>query len=113
MNTRKAPLWDLPVRLFHWSLPLLMITAWVSAEYDAMDVHEWCGYTVLVLVGFRIVWGFIGSRHARFSDFLRPPAAALRYLRGMEPERPGRRLVCHRDADAARGAGRDRVVQLR
>jgi len=89
MNTRKALLWDLPVRLFHWSLPLLVVTAWISAEYDAMDVHEWCGYTVLVLVGFRIVWGFIGSRHARFSDFLRSPAAALRYLRGLEPERPG------------------------
>lgn len=89
MNTRKAPLWDLPVRLFHWSLPLLLLTAWASAEFDALDVHQWCGYTVLVLVAFRIVWGFVGSRHARFSDFLRSPAAALRYLRGLEPERAG------------------------
>jgi cytochrome b len=89
MTTRKAPLWDLPVRLFHWSLPVLLLTAWLSAEFDALDIHEWCGYTVLVLVSFRIVWGFIGSRHARFSDFLRSPAAAIRYLRGREPERAG------------------------
>jgi cytochrome b len=89
MDTKKAPLWDLPVRLFHWSLPVLLLTAWLSAEFDALDIHEWCGYTVLVLVGFRIVWGFIGSRHARFSDFVRSPAAAIRYLRGREPEREG------------------------
>jgi cytochrome b len=89
MSTKQAPLWDLPVRLFHWSLPVLLLTAWLSAEFDALDIHEWCGYTVLVLVSFRIVWGFIGSRHARFSDFLRSPAAAIRYLRGREPEREG------------------------
>jgi len=89
MHTKRAPLWDLPIRLFHWSLPVLLVTAWISAEFDALDVHEWCGYTVLVLVAFRIVWGFIGSRHARFSDFVRSPAAAIRYLRGGEPEREG------------------------
>jgi cytochrome b len=89
MNVKRAPLWDLPVRLFHWSLPVLLITAWASAELDELQVHEWCGYTVLVLVAFRIVWGFIGSRHARFRDFLRSPAAAIRYLRGREPEREG------------------------
>lgn len=89
MHTKRAPLWDLPIRLFHWSLPVLLVTAWISAEFDALDVHQWCGYTVLVLVAFRIVWGFIGSRHARFSDFVRSPAAAIRYLRGQEPEREG------------------------
>ena len=89
MSTKQAPLWDLPVRLFHWSLPVLLLTAWLSAEFDALDIHEWCGYTALVLVSFRIVWGFIGSRHARFSDFLRSPAAAIRYLRGREPECEG------------------------
>jgi cytochrome b len=89
MNTEKAPLWDLPVRLFHWSLPVLLVTAWASAEYDALRIHEWCGYTILVLVTFRIVWGFIGSRHALFGDFVRSPLAAIRYLRGLEPEREG------------------------
>lgn len=89
MNGNKAPLWDLPLRVFHWSLPVLLVLAWASAELEALEVHEWCGYTLLVLVAFRIVWGFIGSRHARFSDFLRSPAAAIRYLRGQEPEREG------------------------
>jgi len=89
MTSRTNPVWDLPVRIFHWSLPPLMATAWISAELEALEVHEWCGYTMLVLVAFRIVWGFVGSRRARFSDFLRSPGAALRYLRGEEPDTEG------------------------
>ncbi len=73
--------WDLPTRLFHWSLLPLFIAAWVSAEEGYMEVHEWCGYTVLVLVGFRILWGFAGSSHSRFSSFLRGPAAVLEYFK--------------------------------
>ena len=76
-----APLWDLPVRLFHWSLLPLVITAWISAEEGYMEVHEWCGYTAIVLVAFRVLWGFTGSTPARFSAFLRGPGAVMRYLR--------------------------------
>ena len=75
------PVWDLPVRLFHWSLFPLLLTAWISAEEGYMEVHEWCGYTAIVLVGFRILWGFAGSTHARFSRFLRGPGAVMRYCR--------------------------------
>jgi cytochrome b len=56
--------------------------AWWSAEVDRYDLHEWIGYTVLVLVAVRVVWGFIGSRHSRFSDFLVGPAAVRNYLKG-------------------------------
>jgi cytochrome b len=79
-----ATVWDLPTRLFHWSLLPLLITAWVSAEEGYMEVHEWCGYTVLVLVAFRVLWGFAGSQHSRFSSFLRGPGAVMRYFRGGE-----------------------------
>lgn len=77
-----TPVWDLPTRLFHWSLPPLLITAWVSAEEGYMEVHEWCGYTAIVLVTFRILWGFAGSTYSRFSSFLRGPRAVISYLKG-------------------------------
>jgi cytochrome b len=56
--------------------------AWWSAEEERFDVHQWTGYTVLVLVSSRIVWGFIGSRHSRFTDFVVGPARVRAYLRG-------------------------------
>lgn len=86
---RPSPLWDLPTRLFHWSLLPLLATAWISAEQGWMDAHAWCGYTLLTLLLFRILWGFAGSTHARFGDFLRGPATVIAYLRGAVPERPG------------------------
>jgi cytochrome b len=82
MPQRPSPVWDLPVRLFHWSLPVLVAAAWISVETGAMRVHAWCGYALLVLVAWRILWGFAGSTHARFASFLKSPLAAWRYLRG-------------------------------
>ena len=76
------PLWDLPVRLIHWSLVVYLPLAWWSAEEGNMDLHGRVGYTVLVLVATRLVWGLVGSRHARFSDFLVGPRAILHYLKG-------------------------------
>jgi cytochrome b len=82
--------WDLPVRLFHWSLALAVLGAWVTHELGTayFVYHLWCGYAVLLLVGFRIVWGLIGTRHARFVNFLHGPAVTLRYaldlVRGRE-----------------------------
>ena len=74
------PIWDLPTRVFHWTLVVLVFTSWLSARMDWMRVHVLCGYTVLTLLLFRIVWGFIGSDTARFSRFLKTPFAALRHL---------------------------------
>ena len=59
------PLWDWPTRVFHWSLVVLLPLAWWTAEEGQMERHEWVGYTVLVLVLFRLGWGLIGSRHPR------------------------------------------------
>ena len=72
--------WDLPVRLFHWGIVLLILAAWVTQEYNWMDWHVRIGYTILTLLVFRIVWGFVGSDTARFGRFLRSPPAAVRHL---------------------------------
>ena len=76
--------WDLPTRLFHWTLVALMIAQWLTAEESStMDWHVWGGYAVLALVLFRLIWGFVGSETARFSDFVRGPGAALEYVRAL------------------------------
>jgi len=77
---RAVHVWDLPVRLFHWSLVVLIILSWSSRELDYMEVHRWSGYAILTLVVFRIGWGFLGSRHARFADFVRTPGAMRAYM---------------------------------
>jgi cytochrome b len=82
MPTSTNPLWDIPTRIFHWLIVCCLPIAWWSAEEERFDVHQWTGYTVLVLVISRIVWGFIGSRHSRFTDFVVGPARVLAYLRG-------------------------------
>lgn len=76
------PLWDLPMRLFHWGLVVLLANAWLSQQRGWMEVHRWNGYLLLTLLGFRLLWGWIGSRHARFGDFLYRPGQVWRYLRG-------------------------------
>lgn len=86
MNT-PVYVWDRCVRLFHWSLVAAFATAWLTAE-DAESVHVVAGYTVLALVALRLVWGVIGSRHARFADFVRGPAAVRRYLASLLQGRP-------------------------
>jgi cytochrome b len=80
----RTPVWDAPTRLFHWFLVLLIAFSWWSAEERRIDWHRYSGYTILALLVFRIVWGFAGSSTARFSGFVRSPAATLRYVRGAE-----------------------------
>jgi cytochrome b len=87
---RRMKVWDLPVRLFHWAIVLLILAAWVTQYINRMDLHMWIGEWILTLLLFRIVWGFIGSDTARFARFLRSPVAALRHvahLRRREPDR--------------------------
>ena len=69
--------WDLPLRLFHWSLAIAIIGAVGSAKADVMWLHERFGLTVMGLVAFRVVWGFVGGYYARFNQFLTPPREAL------------------------------------
>ena len=70
--------WDPLVRLFHWSLGGAFFVAYFS-EDDLLNLHVWAGYVVGGLVALRIVWGFVGPRHARFADFICSPYKAWRY----------------------------------
>ncbi len=74
--------WDVPTRLTHWLVVLLVVFSWWTAETSRMEWHRWSGYTLLGLVTFRIYWGFAGSSTARFSEFLRGPRAIAGYLKG-------------------------------
>ncbi len=75
--------WDLPTRLFHWCLVLLVGASWLTGEMGEMEWHMRSGIAILALLLFRLLWGFFGSTTARFSDFLKPPAAALGYARDL------------------------------
>jgi cytochrome b len=70
--------WDPVVRVFHWSFAAAIAAAWLTHE-SGTHWHRWLGYVALTLAGLRIVWGFVGTRHARFTDFVRSPATVWRY----------------------------------
>ena len=83
--------WDLAVRLFHWSLVASFAVAWISAE-EWQDLHLWAGYAAAALVAFRLVWGLAGTRYARFRQFVRRPRVVVAYLRDVLSGREARYL---------------------
>ena len=99
MSTRHATgydveyvrVWDRFVRVFHWSLAGLVFLGYFTGEDESL-LHVYAGYGALGLVAARLVWGVLGSRHARFGDFLRSPATAWRYLQGLANGRAQRHL---------------------
>jgi cytochrome b len=76
--------WDLPTRLFHWALATCIVLGIVFVKIggNAIQWHAYCGYTALALVLFRVIWGFVGSWHARFTNFIPNPSKLIAYLRG-------------------------------
>lgn len=94
-----ARIWDPLVRGFHWVLVLAFATAWLT-EDELQPLHEIAGYTVAGLIAFRLIWGLVGSRYARFTQFVKGPGATMAYLgsmmRGSE-----RRYLGHNPAGAA------------
>ena len=88
-TTTKIPVWDAPVRIFHWLLAASFAGAFLTAESEHWrNLHVMLGYTMLGLILFRLVWGFTGSRHARFSSFVAGPAAVWKYLRSLASGHP-------------------------
>jgi cytochrome b len=88
-NEAKGLVWDWPVRLGHWLLVACLITAWRTGESEEQRlIHVYAGGLMLGIVSFRLLWGFIGSTHARFSDFVRGPEAVLDYLKSLVQRQP-------------------------
>ena len=85
---RGAPVWDLPVRIFHWLLALLVVAQVVTASIggNALQFHAFGGYAILTLILFRLLWGFFGGTHARFRDFVRTPGTVMRYAKSMQAD---------------------------
>jgi cytochrome b len=81
--------WDIPTRLFHWSLAAAFTIAYITSESERLqNIHIICGYTVLGLIAFRLLWGIVGNANARFANFVRGPAAVMRYLRSLVSGHP-------------------------
>ena len=81
-ETTRIAVWDVPIRLFHWTLAGLIVFAWWSAETDHLTWHKMAGSTIAGLLVFRVWWGFFGGSTARFADFLRGPRTVFAYLSG-------------------------------
>ncbi len=89
MQTVKV--WDLPVRLCHWGLAACVLANLAFTE-EGSDIHEYVGYTAAGIVAFRLLWGFIGSRYARFSDFFPTPSRLMEHGRNIARRRPDTHL---------------------
>ncbi len=86
-----VPVWDHFVRVFHWSLAILVLIGYFTTD-DGRALHHLAGYAVLLLVAARIVWGVIGPQHARFANFVTGPRTVLAYLRALRSGRAPRHL---------------------
>jgi cytochrome b len=81
-----VPVWDIAVRVFHWSLVAAYAIAWFTEDFE--EPHEIAGYVVLGLISFRVVWGFVGTKYARFSDFIYSPSSIVQYLKSLLTTHP-------------------------
>ena len=79
-SRRTIPVWDIPVRVLHWCLVLTVASAWLT-RHGPGRWHEWLGYTTLAILVMRMIWGFIGSRYARFADFVAAAFVTAAYAR--------------------------------
>lgn len=82
---RLITVWDFPTRLFHWLLVILIVISFVTGNIggNAMQYHKWSGFTILVLILFRLIWGFVGSRESRFATFVRAPSAVVGHAKAL------------------------------
>jgi cytochrome b len=76
--------WDVPIRIFHWLLVVSFAGAWLTSESEAQQmIHYAFGYSACTLVLFRIIWGIVGTRYARFSQFIKGPAETIRHIKSL------------------------------
>lgn len=97
---QKILVWDLPTRIFHWLLVASFIVAYATSESEKLrDWHMVSGYLLAGLILFRIMWGFVGTKYARFLEFIRSPAAVLDYVNGLFSKEP-KHYIGHNPAGA-------------
>lgn len=93
--SRRVQVWDLPTRIFHWLLVIFVTVSFVTAKGggNLMQFHEWSGVAILILLLFRVIWGFVGGLHSRFIAFIKGPIGVGRYaaklLHKNSPHHPG------------------------
>lgn len=88
-DTSKILVWDAPVRVFHWLMVLCFAGAWLTSESERWQlVHITLGYTMAGLIAFRVLWGLLGTRYARFAQFVRGPRAVADYLQSLRALQP-------------------------
>lgn len=96
MSENTVKVWDPIVRIGHWTLVIAFFTAYFT-EDEFLSQHVWAGYVVGVVVCMRLIWGLMGPRHARFTDFVRSPVTVLRYVRDIINKQP-KRYIGHNPA---------------
>jgi len=79
-SCKETYVWDIVVRTFHWLLVIFFIVAYISEDHF-LTIHSWAGYSIALLLAIRIIWGFIGTRHARFTDFIFPKKSIIQFLK--------------------------------
>ena len=88
-NTATVKVWDWPVRVFHWTLAASVIGAFVTGESEDFErLHQTLGWVAAGLIAFRVVWGLIGTRYARFTEFVRAPQAVWAYVKSLRSDQP-------------------------
>ena len=99
-DTRAIRVWDLPTRLFHWSLVASFATAFLTSESEKLrDIHVIAGYTLAGLLVFRLLWGFVGGGYSRFAEFLPTPRKVIDYLKSLLDGKP-QHYIGHNPAGA-------------
>jgi len=87
MHNHTIKVWDIAVRIFHWSLVICFAIAYFTGDEESI-IHIYSGYVILALISFRVLWGFIGSQHARFKDFVYSPKQVIHYAKSLFSKKP-------------------------
>ncbi len=99
-NTQAIRVWDLPTRVFHWSLVASFVAAFLTSDSEKLrDIHVVTGYALAGLIAFRLLWGFVGGNHSRFAEFLPTPRKLIDYLKSLVAGQP-QHYVGHNPAGA-------------
>jgi len=87
-DTSTVKVWDISVRVFHWALVTLFAIAYITGEIETETLHAYAGYAIIALLAYRIIWGLIGTKHARFTDFIYSPVEIMAYLKSLFTAHP-------------------------